>query len=60
MELFAVIVQIVGPIMVKFAIGRAGEIGLGDTAKDRLPAERRRELPTGRVEVEGLKADACD
>jgi Kef-type K+ transport system membrane component KefB len=41
------IVQIVGPIMVKFAITRAGEIGLGGTAEDPLPAERRTELQTG-------------
>ncbi|MFN2292528.1 MAG: hypothetical protein ACK2UC_15155, partial [Anaerolineae bacterium] len=54
------IVQIVGPIMVKFAIGRAGEIGLGGTAEDPLPARRRRELQEGRVELEGLKVEMCD
>jgi NhaP-type Na+/H+ or K+/H+ antiporter len=33
------VVQIVGPIMVKFAITRAGEVGLGSTAEVPLPAE---------------------
>jgi hypothetical protein len=32
------VVQIIGPIMVKFAITRAGEIGLGDTVEDPLLA----------------------
>ena len=34
------VVQIIGPIMVKFAITRAGEVGLGDTAEAPLPAEQ--------------------
>jgi NhaP-type Na+/H+ or K+/H+ antiporter len=33
------VVQIIGPIMVKFAITRAGEVGLGSTAEAPLPAE---------------------
>jgi NhaP-type Na+/H+ or K+/H+ antiporter len=54
------VVQIVGPIMVKFAIGRAGEIGLGDTAEEPLPAERRRALQKGRVEAAKLEVELCD
>jgi Kef-type K+ transport system membrane component KefB len=54
------VVQIVGPIMVKFAIGRAGEIGLGDTAEEPLPAERRRAVQKGRVEAEKLEVELCD
>jgi NhaP-type Na+/H+ or K+/H+ antiporter len=54
------VVQIVGPILVKFAITRAGEVGLGSTAEEPLPAERRGELQTGRVRVEGLEVEMCD
>jgi Kef-type K+ transport system membrane component KefB len=54
------IVQIVGPIMVKFAITRAGEIGLGGTAEEPLPAKRARESQPGQVAVERLKVEACD
>jgi hypothetical protein len=51
------VVQIIGPIMVKFAITRAGEIGLGDTVEDPLPAEGPGELQTGKVGVESLEVD---
>jgi len=34
------VVQIVGPIMVKFAITRAGEVGVGDAAEAPLPAQK--------------------
>jgi hypothetical protein len=46
--------------MVKFAITRAGEIGLGDTVEDPLPAERRGELQTGQVGAESLEVGMCD
>jgi hypothetical protein len=54
------VVQIVGPIMVKFAITRAGEVGLGSTAEEPLPAERDGELQTGRAGVERLEVEMCD
>ncbi|MBN1483740.1 MAG: cation:proton antiporter [Chloroflexia bacterium] len=38
------VVQIIGPIMVKFAVTRAGEVGLGCTAEEPLPAEERSAL----------------
>jgi hypothetical protein len=38
------VVQIVGPIMVKLAITRAGEIGLDSAAEEPLPAEERNGL----------------
>ncbi len=54
------VVQIIGPIMVKFAITQAGEVGLGSTAEEPLPAENRREPQTGRVGVEKLKVEICN
>jgi len=38
------VVQIIGPIMVKLAITRAGEVGQGSTAEEPLPAEERSAL----------------
>jgi hypothetical protein len=46
--------------MVKFAITRAGEVGLGSTAEEPLPAERRGEVQMGQVGVERLEVEMCD